>query len=248
MIEYYRYLKSEFYKLRHSGFFLVHLLFTICGVALMMCYSQISGSDEVNKLMAFVQVFAIAYPFAISIVCQIVSDQEMHAGHFQNILTRPSRVKALFAKFTWLLISGLMSIIIGTILFGTFFSTVIGVKISLGFFVVIPITLWLSNIFLYGIHIFFAFRFGRNLGIGMGAVGSLLSALLQTGLGEGIWYVIPYGLGIRISEKIVSDFFKIPMLKLSEIQLGIFSSIVWTSVIIVVVFLWFKRYNGICTE
>lgn len=248
MIEYYRYLKSEFYKLRHSGFFLVHLLFPICGVALMMCYAQISGSSEINKLVAFTQVFAIAYPFAISVACQIVADQEMRAGHFQNILTKPSRVKAISAKFTWLLISGLLAIIIGTVLFGIFFSVVIGTTVPLGFFIVTPITLWLSNIFLYGIHIIFAFRFGRNLGISVGAVGSLLSALLQTGLGEGIWYVIPYGLGIRFSEKIVAWVFQIPMTGLSEIRLGIFSGIVWTCAIIIVVFLWFKRYNGVCTE
>ena len=39
-----------------------------------------------------------------------------------------------------------------------------------------------------------SFRFGKNTCIGLGAVGSLLAALLQTGLGTGIWFVIPYGI------------------------------------------------------
>src|SRR5699024_53157 len=248
MTEYYRYLKSEFYKLRHSWFFLIHLLFPISGAVLMLIYAKISGSSAINKLMAFAQIFALACPFTISVACQIAVDQEMHAGYFQNMLTKPNRVKTIAAKFTLMILSGLLAIVIVTELFASLFPLATGAKVPLGFFIITPITLWLSSIFLYGIHIVFSFRFGRNLGISVGVVGSLLSALFQTGLGEGIWYVIPYGVGIRLSEETVAWTYQIAMAGQSEIQLGICSCIIWTSAIIFAMFFWFRRYTGVYTE
>ena len=79
MTEYFRYLKSDLYKLRRCAFFPAHLLFSLCGAALMLVYAGISGSSDSNKLAAFAQIHAIAYPFVISIVCQITADQEMRA-------------------------------------------------------------------------------------------------------------------------------------------------------------------------
>lgn len=96
MTEYFRCLKSDFYKLRRSAFFPAHLLFSLCGAALMLVYAGISGSSDSNKLAAFAQIHAIAYPFVVSIVCQIAADQEMRAGHFQNLLTRTSRKRDSF--------------------------------------------------------------------------------------------------------------------------------------------------------
>jgi len=40
----------------------------------------------------------------------------------------------------------------------------------------------------------YAALFPASFGISIGVIGSSLSALLQTGLGTGLWYVIPYGL------------------------------------------------------
>ena len=85
MSEYYQYLKSDIYKLRHSWFLGIHLLFPVLGAALMLFYSRLSSGSELNKLAAFAQIIAIAYPFVISVVCQIIAEQELQAGHFQNM-------------------------------------------------------------------------------------------------------------------------------------------------------------------
>ena len=188
MNKYCQYLKSDIYKLQHSWFFWVHLLFPVLGAALMLLYSHLSSSSELNKLAAFTQIIAIAFPFVVSIVCQIVADQEVQAGRFQNMLTLPSRSKAIFSKLAILLLAGLFSTALSTVLFGVLFSYMTGTKLPIGFFVLIPIVLWISNVMMYGLHLILAFRFRRNFGISIGVIGSLLSALLQTGLGTGLVY------------------------------------------------------------
>ena len=117
MSEYYRYLKSDIYKLRHSWLLGIHLLFPVFGAALMLLYSHLSSVSELNKLAAFAQITAIAYPFVISVVCQIVAEQELQAGHFQNILTLPSRDKAIFSKLSILFLAGLFSTALCAVLF-----------------------------------------------------------------------------------------------------------------------------------
>ena len=244
MNEYCHYLKSDVYKLRHSWFFVMHLIFPVFGAALMLIYSRLSSSSELNKLAAFTQIIAIAFPFVISVVCQIVAEQELQAGHFQNMLTLPNRKKAIFSKFAILLLSGLFSVTLTTVLFGIPFSYITGTKLPVRFFILIPFVLWVSNIMMYGLHPILAFRFGRNLGISIGVMGSLLSALLQTGLGTGLWYVIPYGLGVRFAENALTYLFSLPPVGNLEIQIGILFYTLVTCGIIGLVAFWFSRYSG----
>ena len=248
MNEFCRYLKSDIYKLRHSWFFKIHLLFPVLGAALMLLDSHLSSSDELYKLAGFAQLIAIAFPFVISIVCQIVAEQELQAGHFQNMLTLPSRKKAIFSKFAILLIAGLFSVVLSTVLFGVLFSYFTGTKLPVGFFIFIPIVLWASNVMMYGLHLIIAFRFGRNFGISIGVIGSLLSALLQTGLGDGRWYVIPYGLGVRFAENALVYIFHLSSMANAEIHIGIVFCILVTCGIIGFVTFWFSRYSGTSTD
>ena len=190
MANYICYLKSDLYKLCHSCFFLLHAIFAVCGAAMMLLYAGVSQSDDINKLAAYFQIMAVAFPFAIGIVCYVAAEQEAKAGHFQNILTLPYRQKAAFSKLTILLVTGLLATVLSSVLFGALFPLVGGTtEIPSRFYTAIPLVLWGSNILLYGIHFVLAIRFGKNLGIGIGVFGSLLVALLQTGLGTGIWFV-----------------------------------------------------------
>ena len=43
------------------------------------------------------------------------------------------------------------------------------------------------------------FYFGKGASIGIGIIGSLISALMLTGLGDGIWQVIPWAYSMRLS-------------------------------------------------
>ena len=248
MTEYCRYLKSDIYKLYRSWFFAVHLLFPVLGAVLMLLYSHFSSSNELNKLAAFVQIIAIAFPFVISIVCQIVAEQELQAGHFQNMLMLPDRKKTIFSKLVILLVSGWFSVTLSTVLFGVPFSYITGTKLLWKFFLYIPVVLWASNIMIYGLHLIVAFCFGRNPGISIGVMGSLLSALLQTGIGTGRWFVIPYGWGIRFAESALISIFHLPSVENRELQIGIIFCTVATCGIIGFVPFWFSRYSGTSSE
>lgn len=248
MHEYIRYFRSDLYKLRHSWFFPVHFIFPVCGAVLMLLYAKISNSKDLNKLAAFLQIIALAYPFVVSVVCQMTAEQEKHAGHSQNMLTLPSRGKAIFSKFTVLISSGLLSTALSTVLFGNLFPLLTGARLPSEFFITVPAVLWGSNLLLYGLHLILAFRFGPNLGISVGVVGSLLSALLQTGLGTGVWYLIPYGLGIRFAESTLTKMFQLPAGSSFELHIGIIFCISATCVMIGIMMLWFFRYSGTSTD
>lgn len=248
MNEYFCYLKSDIYKLRHSCFFVLHLLFPILGAALALIYSSLSSSSELNKLAAFTQIIAMAFPFVISVVCQAAAEQELQAGHFQNMLTLPSRKKAVFSKFAVLLLSGLFSAVLSAVLFGIPFSHITGTKLPAGFFVLIPVVLWASSIMIYGLHLVLAFRFGRSFGISIGVIGSLLSAILQTGLGAGLWYVIPYGLGAHFAESALTYLLNLPTVGNVETQIGIYFCITVTCGTIGLIALWFSRYSGAASD
>lgn len=248
MIEYIHYLKSDIYKLRHSWFFPLHILFPICGTLLMLMYAKLSGSSDLNKLAAFSQVIAVAYPFVIAIVCQIISEQEMRAGYFQNMLTLPCRKKAIWSKFTILVLSGLLSCLLCTIIFGMIFSFIENVKIPFAFFILVPAILLGSNILLYALHLILSIQFGRNLSISIGVLGSLLVALMQTGLGTGIWFLIPYGLGVHFLETALNYIFITPEVISGEIRVGIYFCIIATCAIMGIMTFWFSKYSGTHSE
>lgn len=245
MGNYTRYLKSDLYKLHHSCFFALHIIFAICGAAMMLLYAAISKSDDINKLAAFFQIIAVAFPFAIGIVCYVVAEQEAKAGHFQNILTLPSRKKAALSKLSILLITGLLATVLSSVLFGVLFPLVGGtMRVPSIFYSIIPLVLWGSNILLYGVHFVLALRFGKNLGIGFGVLGSLLVALLQTGLGTGIWFLIPYGWGVRFSSYILEMSFGVMSPDRIGMNFGSIFCTLSTCAIMGIVILWFSRYSG----
>lgn len=245
MGEQFRYIKSDLCKLRHSPFIMVHLGFSICGAGSVIIYALFSKSSEVNKVAAFFQIVSIAFPFAIGIVCQIIAEQKAKAGNFQNILTLPHRTKSMMSKLFILLLFGLLSAILSTALFGAFF-LLAGVAFAFPseIIILIPAIIWASNIFVYVFQYLIALRFGGNICIAVGVMGSLLSALLQTGLGTGIWFIIPYGLGIRFSEFALKRVLSLEAPIGLEIKIGVMFCVLATSVIMGAILFWFSRYDG----
>lgn len=248
MKEYIRYLKSDFYKLRYSWLYPIHVLFPVCGAGLTLTYAKISTSSNFNKMAAFVQIISIAYPFVISIVCQIVADQEMQAGNCQNLLTLSSRIKAIISKLTILLSFGFIATFFTVVLFGSVFPIVTGKPIPTAFFLFMPLVLWGSNFMLYEIYLILAFQFGRNVGISIGAIGSMMSALLQTGLGTGLWYVTPFGVGVHFAENTLTKVLRLSIIASAEIKIGILYCVISTCAILGILIFWFSRYNGRCID
>lgn len=245
MIELLCYIRSEFFKLRHSSFFAMHILIPICGVIIVWFYSIFTKVSSINKFIAFIQIIAMVYPIIISIICELVAEQEVDAGHCQNILSLPSRCKVICSKLFFLLIMGFFSVLLSIVSFSVllfmfdkeFELTISKALITVG-------AMWISNISLYILHLILAFKFGKNVCVSVGAVGSLTSALMETGLGTNIWFVCPYGLGIRLSKFAVSYSFHLRFRISAEISLGILSTIISTVILFVALILWFLHYNG----
>lgn len=101
---------------------------------------------------------------------------------------------------------------------------------------------------LYGLHLILAFRFGRNLCLSIGVMGSLLSALLQTDLGTGLWYIIPYGLGVRFAESALAYLFHLQPVGTFENQIGILFCTIVTFGTIGLTAFWFSRYSGTSSD
>lgn len=245
MNELYNYVKSDVYKLRNSPFFWVHTLFPVFGAVLVILYAAFAAVSDIHKIAVFFQIFAIAYPFVISIVCEITAGQEIRAGHCQNILTLRSRVKAILSKFLLLIVAGLFAILFSMVLFIVLLP-VTGTKLILPTFsLILPaLILWSSNILLYALYMILAFRFGRTVCVGMGAVGGLLAALLQTGLGTGLWFVLPYGFGVRFTDFALKFALRVLPVISAELKLGMGLCAGMTILFIAILFLWFLRYEG----
>ena len=245
MIELFRYVKSDFFKLRKSSFFWMHILFPVFGVGLVLLYAIFSSVSDINKIAVFFQIFAIAYPFVISIVCEIAVEQEIKAGHCQNILVLRSKTKAILSKYLLLITFGLFAVIFSLLLLIVLLPMT-GTQLTLTFpSILLPtITLWSSNILLYAFHLILAFRFGRTACISVGAVGSLLAALLQTGLGTGLWFVLPYGFGVRLTDYALQFALQVSPTISAELKLGIGMCGGFSVLFIMILLVWFSRYGG----
>lgn len=245
MIELLRYMKCDLYKLLRSAFFWLHILFPMCGTVLVLLYASFAEVSSLNKIATFFQLFAIAYPFVISVVCTVVTEQEIKAGYCQNILVLPGRTKVILSKFFVVAACGLLSVGFGTALFaGLFPLTDADLNVSYMNYLIPALVLWGSNLLLYALHLIGAFCFGRNVCIGAGAVGSLLAALLQTGLGTGLWFVLPYGFGVRLTEYFLMYSMELVSEMSAEIKCGIGCCIVTTSMAICLMIGFFYRYSG----
>ena len=148
MNEFICYLKSDIYKLMNSCFFLLHIIIPTIGVIPMILFAIFSGSSDVNKLAAFTQIIAAVFPVIISIICTIVIEQEIDAGGCQNILTLPCRKSVILSKFTLLVFSGLFSCLLCTMLYGWGFSYIKNFDIPFLFYIVIPVSIWASNVYI----------------------------------------------------------------------------------------------------
>lgn len=245
MIELLRYMKCDLYKLRRSAFFWLHTLFPICGTALVLLYASFADVSSISIIATFFQLYAIAYPFVISVVCTVVAEQEIKAGYCQNILVLPGRTKVILSKFFVMAACGLLSVGLGTALFAGIASlTVADLNISYMSYLLPALVLWGSNLLLYALHILGAFYFGRNVCIGTGAVGSLLAALLQTGLGTGLWFVLPYGFGVRLTDYFLMYSMELVSAMSAEIKCAIGCCVVTTSIAICLMIGFIYRYSG----
>lgn len=243
MIQFKNYLKVDLYKFLKSKISISHLLIPIIGLILMLAYFTLSSWSEIEKVSAYIQVISMAFPLIISIVITMVYEQEEESG-FQYFLSTPNKryiphVSKLFLLFSF----GIIATMISVFGFGIVFNLIDKDKFSMIFYFILTIIMFISNIPLYMLQYLVVFYFGKGASIGMGILGSLVAALMMTGIGEGLWFILPWGYSIRLSscffQYVITN--KLNLILQSEVKLAIISLIVFT-IISITILIAFSRY------
>lgn len=246
MKQFIRTIKSDIYKALHSHVLLIHLFVPFFGMAAFLAYYTISPWSEPQKVSAYLQVLAMVFPMVIGIVTVIVSEQEVQAASCQMLLSTPcKRYIPHFAKLLVILIFGFWSSIIAVFGFGTLFRLMGNVVFPLSLYIKSAILLFLGNMTLYILQYIVSFAFGKGVGLGLGMVGSLLSALLLTGLGDRIWTFLPWGISTRFCSMFVeSKITNVSFVDLSGVTQGVMFIGVTSAILLLILAAWSTKWDG----
>lgn len=203
-------LKSNFYQFFHSSLWKLNLFVPLSGIFLFLSYYSISIVDDYNKLSAYIQVLSVSFPFLIGIITSIVAENEKSAGNFQLLLSLPTKKYiSHFAKLVILILFGFLSATLALVGFGIGFeidfSKINDTAFPNLFYFKTAMLLSFSVLPLYVLQYIVSFFCGKGMCLGLGIVGSLVSTLLLTGLGERIWYLNPWGIAGRFSHTLLTS-------------------------------------------
>lgn len=198
--------QSELYKLLHSSLAYVHIFVPILGITVFLVYYTISPWDAPEKVSAYLQILAMIFPVLIAVITTITSEMEAQAGFFQGLLGIPCEKSAVhIAKLGVLLVFGLISTFVTVVGFGMLFRWMGNSCFASSFYIKAAVLLFSGNIPLYILHYIVSFSCPKGMGLELGIVGSLLSVLLITGLGDRIWYYLPWSISIRMCSILVES-------------------------------------------
>lgn len=197
-------LKSDFYQFFHSPLLLIHLVIPLVGILLFLWSVSFSAWSEINKLSGYIQLLSCTFPVVIAAITSILSDFEQKAGSFYTLLSAPApKYLPHLTKITMLLCFGFCSTLLALVGFGIGFRAMGYCTFGLSFYLQTAILLSISVLPLYPLHYIMSFVLGNGYSLGLGFVGSLLSALFLTGLGNGIWSFLPWGIAARFSDSLL---------------------------------------------
>lgn len=246
MIPFKNYLKNDLYKFSKSNIVVSHFLIPIVGLIMMLVYFTLSSWSQAEKVSAYIQVISMAFPLIISIVITMVYEQEEVATFIYFLSTPTKRYIPHMSKLILLFFFGLMATIISILGFGILFNTM-GIDIlNIIFYLKLAMIIFVSSTPLYMLQYFVVFKFGKGSSIGMGIIGSLVTALMITGIGDGLWFILPWGLSIRLS----SYFFQYKItnnlnwILQSEVKLGILLLIVMIIIGIAIIIIFSNYWEG----
>ena len=244
MTEFYRFIKSKGYRMRHSLFFPVHILIPLAGIFLYLAYMGLRQAVVWEHLTTYVTLLAMAYPAIAGIVTAMLTDREAKAGKMQNLLAVPGRTKALAAELMLLYLPGLLAV--GIAMFGFGAALVLkGEKgVGLGVLFLLVLVLWVSNLPVYVMHLFLGLRFGEGVTIGVGVAESVISAVMLTGLGDGVWYVWWPSYGMRFSTLLIALRQGADRRLWGQMRLGGICYLTVSVLFLVISFVWFQRFEG----
>ncbi|MBU3100042.1 MULTISPECIES: lantibiotic immunity ABC transporter MutG family permease subunit [Clostridium] len=242
MIALLRCIKSDFYKLRHTSILWIHLLIPLAGAFIFLLYYHTTAKNSITDIETYLEALAIAFPLLIGLISGIVIEQEELAGNFQVMLcTSKSKCTPYLSKSILLILLGTFSITIAVGVFALGFHV-----LPYLFYLKAGVALIIGNIFLYILHVFISLQFGKGASTGLGVSGSLISALMLTGLGDYIWYFVPWAWSVRFChrmfEKLNNPAFSAEIAL--DMQKGALIMLFALCITFVVSLFWFKKWEG----
>ncbi|WP_312648158.1 lantibiotic immunity ABC transporter MutG family permease subunit [Aminipila sp.] len=243
---FYNNLKSDLYKLCHSPLLLIHFIVPVVGMILFVWYYSFSPWNESDKLSAYIQILCVSFPVLIGIMTSILAESEQKSGGFQMLLsTATPKYIPHITKLIWLILFGFCSSLLALVGFGIGFSVLGYTTFKLLFYIKTAVLLSISVIPLYLLHYIISFLAGKGYSLGLGIIGSLLSALFLTGLGDGIWTFLPWGITARFSETLlVSNLMNIDFLKFNGIIQSMIFILILTSVFLIALIILSNKWEG----
>lgn len=236
MITLFRCIKSDFYKLKHTPILWFHVLIPLAGAFLFLSYYSFSNFKTISKISGYLEALAIAFPVLIGLMSGMVIEQEEQAGNFQMLFSSTKfKTVTYLSKLIVLLLLAAFSVAIAIGVFALGFKNAEPM-----FYVQAAAGLFVGNIFLYILHILISLWLGKGASIGLGIAGSLISALMLTGLGDRCWQWMPWAFGIRFCDfsvlkksnpsvynVISSEVNKGILIMILEICIGLIFSLTW---------------------
>ncbi|BCN30802.1 lantibiotic immunity ABC transporter MutG family permease subunit [Anaeromicropila herbilytica] len=239
---------ADLYKLRKTSLLRIHLFVPMIGAVSFLLYYKTAPKDTFNEISAFYEALAIAFPILIGLLCAMVMSVEEQAGNFQEMLTRTkNRALPFISKIITLLFLEIGALILALGIFDVGIQCFVRQKnFPIVTYIEIFFVLFIGNVMLYIIHLVLSFRFGKGVSIGLGIVGSLIEALMLTGIGDKWWKIIPYSWSARFVDYIslkqlsVSNY----LLLRADFHNGILIAIVSSGVILILSILWFHHWDS----
>ncbi|MBW9146499.1 lantibiotic immunity ABC transporter MutG family permease subunit [Clostridium sp. CM027] len=242
MVALLRCIKSDFYKLRHTSILRIHLFIPLAGAFMFLLYYYGTSKNSIMDIEGYLDALAIAFPLLIGLISGIVIEQEEQAGGFQVMLcTSKSKCTTYLSKLIFLLLLGSFSIALAVGVFALGFHV-----LPYLFYLKAGAALIIGNIFLYILHVFISLQFGKGASTGLGVSGSLISALMLTGLGDYIWHFVPWAWSVRLCNSMVNKL-NYPAFSAEialDMQKGLFVMLFAICIAFVASLFWFRKWEG----
>ncbi len=237
--------RSDALKLRRTPFFVVHAAVPLAAAAVFLAYLAVAGHAAPDMMAVYLQILAIGFPLVAAWVSGIVTDQETDAGGGFFLLVSRSRGFVLASKIAFMAVFGLASCCIAVLVFACGAAVLRpDFQLDIAACLLEGAVLWAAALFLYLFHTWLGLRFGRNANFAMAAFEMLLAALMITGLGETVWFVVPSAWPARLVGMVGNALLGNGAFAQAALLLGAGIAAVGTMAAAALLFWWIRRWEG----
>lgn len=255
---------SNWMKTKRTAFryivVLLPILFSISFVAYISAY-KIDYTFQIKVYTLFFSTIGLGLTMMAGILTVLNIMGEDSAGEFKRLLiVSLSRNTIYLGKLFMIILITIidMFVSVGILLLGIKFIYP-EVYIQYGVFLEGTLFTTIASLFLYGLYLIISMKFGIGFTMQITVGGTLLGALMQTGLGDEVWKFIPWAwpgrLGIipiynlegfgkfqNLDNSLLRDSF------IEVVSKGMPIAVISFLVICVVGMLWFKHWEGLKTN